>query len=74
MTFSHTMGEFGVILMLGGNIEGQTRVASIAIYDKVEQLDYHFAFVYSLILISISVLILVFLNYLNAGRKKDLIL
>lgn len=38
--FAHTVGEFGVVLMLGGNIPGRTRVVSIAIYDKVEALDY----------------------------------
>lgn len=38
--FAHTLGEFGVVLMIGGNIPGQTRVLSIAIYDHVESLDY----------------------------------
>ncbi|PIV81196.1 molybdate ABC transporter permease subunit [bacterium CG17_big_fil_post_rev_8_21_14_2_50_64_8] len=38
--FAHTMGEFGVVLMIGGNIPGKTRVASIAIYDHVEALEY----------------------------------
>jgi len=38
--FAHTLGEFGVVLMIGGNIPGQTRVASIAIYDHVEAMDY----------------------------------
>ena len=38
--FAHTLGEFGVVLMIGGNIPGETRVASIAIYDHVESLDY----------------------------------
>lgn len=38
--FAHTLGEFGVVLMIGGNIPGETRVLSIAIYDRVEQLDY----------------------------------
>ena len=38
--FAHTLGEFGVVLMIGGNIPGQTRVLSIAIYDHVEALDY----------------------------------
>jgi molybdate transport system permease protein len=73
MTFAHTMGEFGVILMIGGNISGQTRVASIAIYDKVEQLDYNFAYVYSIILVSISILILILLNLLNNRKKENLI-
>lgn len=38
--FAHTMGEFGVVLMIGGNIPGKTQVASIAIYDHVEALEY----------------------------------
>jgi molybdate transport system permease protein len=38
--FAHTLGEFGVVLMIGGNIPGETRVASIAIYDHVESMDY----------------------------------
>jgi molybdate transport system permease protein len=40
MTFAHTMGEFGVVLMIGGNIPGQTKVLSIAIYDFVERLEW----------------------------------
>ena len=40
LTFAHTVGEFGVVLMIGGNIPGVTRVASIAVYDSVESLDY----------------------------------
>ncbi|OHD05387.1 MAG: molybdenum ABC transporter permease subunit [Spirochaetes bacterium GWD1_27_9] len=75
MTFAHTMGEFGVILMIGGNIPGQTRVASIAIYDKVEQLDYKFANIYSLILIFMSIFILISLNILKSkkfgGKSSD---
>lgn len=40
LTFAHTMGEFGVLLMVGGNIPGRTRVVSIAIYEHVETIDY----------------------------------
>ena len=40
LTFAHTLGEFGVVLMVGGNIPGETRVLSIAIYDHVETLRY----------------------------------
>ena len=50
LTFAHTVGEFGVVLMIGGNIPGQTRVASIAIYDAVESLDYARANRYALLL------------------------
>src|SRR5690606_5521097 len=40
LTFAHTLGEFGVVLMIGGNIPGETRVASVQIYDYVQALDY----------------------------------
>lgn len=42
LTFAHTVGEFGVVLMIGGNLPGVTRVASVQIYDHVEALEYHF--------------------------------
>ena len=51
MVFAHTMGEFGVVMMLGGSIEGETRTASIAIYEKVELLDYTGAHLISLSLV-----------------------
>ena len=62
-TFAHTLGEFGVVLMIGGNIPGITRVASIAIYDSVENMDYNRANAYSLILFGIT-FIMVFLLYI----------
>jgi molybdate transport system permease protein len=40
MGFAHTVGEFGVILMVGGNIEGETRVLSVLLYDRVEAMAY----------------------------------
>lgn len=63
MTFAHTIGEFGVILMIGGSIPDRTRVASIAIYNEVEMLNYDNANVYAatLLLFSFTVLILVYL-------------
>ena len=67
MTFSHTIGEFGVVLMIGGNIPGETRVASIAIFGEVEALNYANAHVYSAILFAISFMILFGLN--TAQRK-----
>src|SRR6201985_3498897 len=54
LTFAHTLGEFGVVLMIGGNIPGVTRVASIAVYDSVENMDYATANTYSLILFCIT--------------------
>lgn len=59
LAFAHTMGEFGVVLMIGGNIPGQTRVASIALYDQVQRLDYAVADQYALVLLALSALILI---------------
>lgn len=60
--FAHTLGEFGVVLMIGGNIPGETKVLSIAIYDHVESLNYAQAHVLSgiLLLFSFTVLVLVY--------------
>ena len=69
LSFAHTIGEFGVVLMIGGNISGQTRVASIAIYDEVEALNYNTANMYALILFVISFSILIIVSYFN---KKQL--
>lgn len=68
VTFAHTIGEFGVIMMIGGNIEGVTRVASIAIYDEVESLNYTLAHKYALTLFLVTFSILLLTFYLN---KKD---
>jgi len=58
ITFAHTLGEFGVVLMVGGGIPGKTLVASIAIYTYVEALEYHKAAYLSLILLAISYVVL----------------
>lgn len=58
LSFAHTIGEFGVVLMVGGNIPGETRVVSIAIYDHVESLDYVAAHRLSLILVGFAFLVL----------------
>jgi len=62
LTFAHTLGEFGVVLMVGGNIPGETRVISIAIYEQVETLNYGQAHVLSagLLVFSFAVLLLVY--------------
>ena len=65
MAFAHTIGEFGVVLMIGGNIPGETRLASIAIYNEVEALNYDTAGLYALILVFISFFILLIFYYLN---------
>ena len=74
LSFAHTVGEFGVVLMIGGNIPGQTRVASIAIYEEVEAMNYGMANFYSLILFAMTfcILLAVYLvngNYLNRFWK-----
>lgn len=71
LTFAHTMGEFGVILMIGGNIPGETKVASLAIYSDLEALDYNAAHFYSIILLTISILIIFMVNLLNKDKKAD---
>jgi molybdate transport system permease protein len=62
LTFAHTLGEFGVVLMVGGNIPGSTRVISIAIYEHVETINYAEAHALSagLLLFSFAVLLGVF--------------
>ncbi|MCG8387659.1 MAG: molybdate ABC transporter permease subunit [Cytophagales bacterium] len=70
LSFAHTIGEFGVVLMIGGNIPGQTKVASIAIYDEVEALNYTAANTYSIILFVITFTILLAVYLLNGGYLK----
>ncbi len=70
LAFAHTIGEFGVVLMIGGNISGKTRVASIAIYDQVESLNYDVANAYSLILFALTFIILLSVYLLNGGYFK----
>jgi molybdate transport system permease protein len=65
--FAHTLGEFGVVLMIGGNIPGSTRVASIAVYDHVEQLQWSDAHALSLLLLALSFALLV---AVYAGRHR----
>ncbi len=70
LAFAHTIGEFGVVLMIGGNIPGKTRVASIAIYDEVEALNYGVANAYSLFLFSSTFIILLAVYVINSGFLK----
>ena len=67
LTFAHTLGEFGVVLMVGGNIPGRTRTISIEIYSAVETLDYATAHLLSAGLVIFSFLVLVAVYFLN-GR------
>lgn len=62
MTFAHTVGEFGVVLMIGGNMAGQTRVASVQIYDYVEAMQYEQAHLLAAIMIVFSFLVLLGLH------------
>lgn len=68
ITFAHTVGEFGVVLMVGGSIPGETKVASVAIYEMVEIMDYTLAHVYSAIMVIISFVVLLAVYTFN--RKQ----
>src|SRR5438093_324617 len=68
LTFAHTLGEFGVVLMVGGNIPGQTRVLSIAIYDHAEALNYAAAHRLALLLLVASFVMLLGVYALNRRR------
>lgn len=65
LSFAHTLGEFGVVLMVGGNIPGETRMVSIAIYDQVQALDYAAAGRTSLCLLAVSFVVLVLASWLR---------
>ena len=69
LSFAHTIGEFGVVLMIGGNIPGVTKVASIAIYDEVESLNYGAAHFYAMVLFAVS---FAFLLLVYAGKRRYL--
>ncbi len=70
LSFAHTIGEFGVVLMIGGNIPNETRVVSIAIYDQVEAMNYSSAGMYSGILFTICFVILLLVYSINGGHFK----
>lgn len=65
LTFAHTIGEFGVVIMIGGSIPNETKVVSIAIYDEVQAMNYHNANVYAAILFAFSFLVLVSIYIIN---------
>ncbi|AQW81750.1 molybdate ABC transporter permease subunit [Campylobacter pinnipediorum] len=71
ISFAHTMGEFGVVLMIGGSIGDETRVASIAIFESVEMLDYDKANIYSMCMLVFSFSILFLLYFLNLKTKNN---
>jgi molybdate transport system permease protein len=65
LSFAHTMGEFGVVLMVGGNIPGVTRTVSIDIYDKVQAFNFAAANATALLLLTISFVVLSVVYALN---------
>ena len=70
LTFAHTMGEFGVVLMVGGSIPGVTKVISISIYEKVESLDFSTVHLYALALVMVSYPAMVLLNNLQRREPR----
>ncbi len=70
ITFAHTVGEFGVVLMVGGSIPNETKVASVAIYEMVESLDYTQAHIYSALMLLLSFSVLLSVYIFNAKQKK----
>jgi molybdate transport system permease protein len=72
VTFAHTVGEFGVVLMVGGSIPGETRVASVAIYEYVETMEYGRAHLYSAIMLAMSFTVLLGVALFNRSRRRRL--
>jgi molybdate transport system permease protein len=70
LTFAHTLGEFGIVLMVGGNIPGETRTVSIAIYDHVENLEYGDAFMLSGILLGTAFVVLLLTFVINHRARR----
>lgn len=70
ITFAHTVGEFGVVLMVGGSIPGETKVASVAIYEMVEVLDYTSAHIYSAIMVTLSFIVLLSVYVFNHKQNR----
>jgi molybdate transport system permease protein len=70
MTFAHTVGEFGVVLMVGGNIPQETRTASMAVYSEVEALNYGHAHVYSGVLFIVCFVVLYLFHKLNKKENR----
>ena len=70
VTFAHTVGEFGVVLMVGGSIPGETKVASVAIYEFVEVMDYSTAHIYSAIMLALSFAVLLGVYLFNERHNR----
>ncbi|MCJ2164987.1 MULTISPECIES: molybdate ABC transporter permease subunit [unclassified Pseudodesulfovibrio] len=69
LVFAHSLGEFGVILMVGGSIPGETQVASIAIFEAVESLRFNDAFLMSAALVPVCFAVLMIINKINARQS-----
>jgi molybdate transport system permease protein len=70
LSFAHTLGEFGVVLMVGGNIPGETRVVSIAIYDQVESLNYAAAHRLAALLLGVAFIALLAMFLVNRRWRR----
>ena len=70
MCFAHTVGEFGVVLMVGGNIPGVTRVVSVQIYDHVEAMEYSDAHRLAAVMLGFSFVVLLALHVYNGAQRK----
>lgn len=71
MSFAHTIGEFGVVLMIGGSIPKETKVVSVAIYDEVQSMNYHGANIYAIILLVFTFMILLAVYLINYKSTKS---
>ncbi|OMP75655.1 MULTISPECIES: molybdate ABC transporter permease subunit [unclassified Chitinophaga] len=71
LTFAHTVGEFGIVLMVGGNIPGRTRTAAIAIYDLNDTFHYREANMYAVVLIGISFVVLLGMYLVNRRMRRS---
>jgi molybdate transport system permease protein len=72
ITFAHTVGEFGVVLMVGGSIPGETKVASVAIYEMVEVMEYGKAHIYAAIMLALSFVVLLAVYLFNHKQKSKI--
>lgn len=71
LSFAHTLGEFGVVMMLGGNVSGETRTASVAIFEAWERMDYKSATVYALSLLGMALILLSALHIWRIPKRRE---
>jgi molybdate transport system permease protein len=70
LAFAHTLGEFGVVLMIGGSIPGVTKVASIALYDEVQKMSYSTAHAFAAVLLVMAFCLLLIVTLLQRRRES----